>query len=92
MTTRDAYMADIMVGVVVRIGMYCGILAILAIVLSGCSISEPLDLLSGRPKVPQSLTGGDAAGTRNQQPHGGCDEKSGTTPTESLGRFPKTVS
>lgn len=92
MTTRDAYMADLVLSGVLRLGLYGGILAILAIVLSGCSISEPLDLLSGRPKVPQSLTGGDAAGTRNQQPHGGCDEKSGTTPTESLGRFPKTVS
>lgn len=92
MTTRDAYMADLVLSGVLRLGLYGGILAILAIVLSGCSNSGPQDLLSGRPAVPRSLTEGDAAETRNRQPHGGCDEKSGTTPTWPMERLPQAIS
>lgn len=92
MTTRDAYMADLVLSGVLRLGMYGGILAILAIVLSGCSKDGPQDLLSGRPAVRESLTHGDAAETRNRQPHGGCDEKSGTTPTWPMERLPQAIS
>lgn len=92
MKTRDAYMADIVVACVARIGLYGGLLAILAIMLSACTVSGPQDLLSGRPVVKSPLGDEQQNGTRNRQPQGGCDEKSGSTPTESLERFPKALS
>ena len=84
-------MADHVFGVVLRIGLYGSILA-LALVLANCSVGNPTDLLSSRPAVPGPLGQGDATGTRNRLPHGGCDEKSGYTPTESLERLPTTQS
>lgn len=92
MKTRDAYMADFVLACVLRFGIYGGLLAILAIMLAACTVSDPRDLLSNRPAVKSPLGDDQGYGTRNRQPQGGCDEKSGTTPNEPVGRFPQAPS
>lgn len=92
MKPRDDYLLELLVACVVRYGLYCGSICLLAFALVGCTVGGPQDLLSGRPVVNSPLGDDRADRTRNQQPQGGCDEKSGTTPTEPLGRFPKAMS
>lgn len=91
MKTRDAYMADFVVACVVRLWLYGGLLAILAIMLSACTVGGPQDLLSNRPAVKSPLGDDQGYGTRNRQPQGGCDEKSGTTPNKPLERLPSAA-
>lgn len=92
MKSRDAYMADFVLACVFRFGLYGGLLAICAIMLTNCTYSGPQDLLSGRPAVKSPLGDEQEYGTRNRQPHGGCDEKSGTTPIQPLERLPSAAS
>lgn len=90
---RDAYHADLVFAFVVRLGIWGGLVAILATMLAACSVTAPQDLLANRPAVVKSPLGDDQeAETRNRQPQGGCDEKSGYTPTLPLERFSKVVS
>lgn len=92
MKSRDAYMADFVFACVVRFGLYGGLMAILAIMLANCTFSGPQDLLSNRPAVKSPLGDDQEYGTRNRQPQGGCDEKSGTAPKQPLERLPSAAS
>lgn len=77
MSIRDGYYSDLLVAFVLRSGLFLGIVAILAMVLSGCSRSGPQDILPSMPAVnPQIAEGGEDSQTRNQIPQRGCDEKS----------------
>lgn len=77
MSIRDGYYTDLWIAFVLRSGLFCGILAILAIVLSGCSRSGPQDILPSMSAVTDPIVGqGEDSQTRNQLPHRGCDEKS----------------
>lgn len=81
MNTRDSYYADLILAIWIRGTIYFSFMAILAMMLSGCSAdserSRAIDLAVKGQYVP-----GDVAKTRNQPPQGGIDEKSGQTPTE----------
>jgi hypothetical protein len=76
MNDHGLYYADLTVAWVVRLGLYLGTMAILAIVLSGCNRADPQNILPSMSSERLSLTGGDGDQTRNQQPQRGCDEKS----------------
>lgn len=77
MSSLDAYYTDLVVAFVVRLGLFLGILATIAIVLSGCARDNPQDILPSMSADSQPITAdGETDLTRNQQPHRGCDEKS----------------
>jgi len=76
MNNHGLYYADLTVSWVVRFGLYLGILAIIAIILSGCNRNAPQDILPSMSSERQQLADGDGDQTRNQIPHRGCDEKS----------------
>ena len=76
MNDHEIYYADLTVSWVVRIGLYLGILAILATILSGCNRGAPQDILPSMSSERQQLADGDGDQTRNQIPNKGCDEKS----------------
>lgn len=77
MTNRDAYYLDIVVASVLRIGLLFGVLAIMAIVTSGCSPSRPLDLSFDKSNDNRQFSAdGSNDQTRSHIPQRGCDEKS----------------
>jgi len=82
---RDGYHLDLMLSFLARAVLYAGIIGFGAFALGGCSAdkdrSRQIDL---GVKGAYTLPPGDAAGTRNQVPQGGIDEKSGSTPTKSV--------
>jgi len=77
----------------VRVGLLSGPLAILAMMLAGCSPfpSMPNPLANGLGVRPPLEVGGEAQ-TRNRLPQGGCDEKSDIAPTWSVDGFPQALS
>lgn len=81
MNVRDGYYTDLYVAFGIRAAIAISFMSILLMLLSGCSAdserSRAIDLAVKGQYVP-----GDVAKTRNQQPQGGIDEKSGQTPTE----------
>jgi hypothetical protein len=81
MNVRDGYYTDLYLAFMIRFAIFACFLAILAMMLAGCSAdserSRAIDLAVKGQYVP-----GDLAKTRNQPPQGGIDEKSGQTPTE----------
>nr|QDH89010.1 MAG: hypothetical protein H2Bulk353598_000002 [Leviviridae sp.] len=85
MSSSDAYYADLVLSWVVRCWLYAGVLAVLAIGLSGCSRSGPQDILpsmsSDRSQLAES---GETDQTRNRLPHRGCDEKSDSSLAKPL--------
>ena len=76
MNDRGLYYADLTVAWVVRFWLYTGILAIFAIILSGCNRGAPQDILPSMSSERQQLADGDGDQTRNHLPDRGCDEKS----------------
>jgi hypothetical protein len=76
MKLHELYYMDLTVAWVVRIGLYLSVLAILAMVVFGCSRSAPQDILPSMSSERQQLADGDGDQTRNQIPQRGCDEKS----------------
>jgi hypothetical protein len=77
MSIRDGYYQDLWIAFVLRTGLFLSVMAILAMVVSGCSRSGPQDILPSMPAVnPQIAEGGEDSQTRNQIPQRGCDEKS----------------
>lgn len=76
MNSSDAYYADLVLSVVVRIWLYLGVLAVLAFVMLGCTRSDPQDILPNMSSDRQQLVDGEGDQTRNRLPHRGCDEKS----------------
>jgi hypothetical protein len=76
MNDHGLYYADLSVAWVVRLGLYLGIMAIFAIILSGCNRGAPQDILPSMSSERQQLADGDGDQTRNHEPHRGCDEKS----------------
>jgi len=81
MNVRDGYYTDLALAFWIRAAIATSFIAILAMLLAGCSAdserSRAIDLAVKGQYVP-----GDVAKTRNQPPQGGIDEKSGQTPTE----------
>jgi hypothetical protein len=76
MKLSDAYYADLVLAFHVRLWLYGGILAVLAIILSGCTGDRPQNILPSMSADSQPLAEGEGDQTRNQIPHRGCDEKS----------------
>lgn len=83
MTIREYHGRMLFLAFLVRFVLTFGILGLGAFYLGGCTAdkdrSRAIDL-----GVKGSYTPGDAAGTRSQLPHGGIDEKSGSTPAKSV--------
>jgi hypothetical protein len=81
MSNRDHYQTDLFLAFLFRAVFAVGLLGFIALQVAGCSAdkdrSRAIDL-----GVKGSYTPGEAAGTRNQIPQGGIDEKSGNTPTK----------
>jgi len=78
MRPNDTYIADLVLAWVFRVGMYGGVLAIMAMT-TACSptLPDPLNLLPKRSAAP-GVTQGEDSQTRNYNtPYdGGCNEKS----------------
>lgn len=85
MKNQDGYWNDLVLAFVLRGWLLGGIMAISAIVLAGCTVSNPMDLFRSSPAVSGSLNRGEGAQTRNRLPQGGCDEKSDSSPLKPLG-------
>lgn len=76
MSTYDSYYRGAVVAWLLRIGLYGGIMAISAIVLSGCSVPKPLNILPSM-SADADISRREGHQTRNDEPHsGGCHEKS----------------
>jgi type IV secretory pathway TrbL component len=82
MSVRDTYHLDLWLAFLFRLILFVGMVGLGAYYISsrddGRSKSITVDL-----GVKGVFTPGADTGTRNQIPHGGIDEKSGTTPTKS---------
>lgn len=72
-----------------RAGCVAICVAILTMLVAACS-DRGKDLLSSKSAVEGPYDLGSVSGTRNHTPHGGCDEKSGYTPTKPLERLSET--
>lgn len=76
MRPYDTYRMELLVAFLVRVGLYGGIVAVLAMILANCSPPSAGDMLKGI-SPPLAITPGDESRTRNPiPPSGGCDEKS----------------
>lgn len=76
MRPYDTYRMELLVAFLVRVGLYGGIVAILAMILANCSPPSAGDMLKGI-SPPLAIMPGDESKTRNDKPHdGGCHEKS----------------
>jgi len=91
MNSSDDYYTDLSISWLVRLGMLIGIVAILAIVLSGCSRDGSTSVLpfnkvaSDTERPPLSLGAGEAGLTRNELPYNKeCHEKSDSSLTKTL--------
>lgn len=88
----SSYWTGIVVAWMLRLGLFIGLLAILA--LAGCSPLGGVSLPTfGKAVPPELLSGGNretTAGTRNDIPpnNGGCHEKSDSAPYKALERSP----
>jgi len=91
MNSSDGYFQDLFLSWLLRLGMLIGILAVLAIVLPGCSRDGSTSVLpfntvgteAARP--PLNLGAGDASQTRNELPYNKeCHEKSDSSLTKPL--------
>lgn len=80
----DSYRSGLVLAWMLRIGLYVGVLAILAITFTGCSVPKPSDIL---PKISAdtAISSGEGNRTRNDEPQsGGCHEKSDYSPRKPL--------
>ncbi len=84
MNSSDDYYKDLTISWVVRIGLYLGGVAVLAMVLSGCGRSNPQDILPSMSSLSSPLESGETDQTRNRLPHRGCDEKSDSSLSKPL--------
>lgn len=76
MRPYDTYRMELLVAFLVRVGLYGGVVAILAMILANCSPPTAGDMLKGI-SPPLAITPGDGSRTRNDTPQdGGCHEKS----------------
>lgn len=76
MRPYDTYRMELLVAFLVRVGLYGGIVAILAMILTNCSPFSTSDVLKS-PLPPLAIMPGEESRTRNPiPPSGGCDEKS----------------
>lgn len=79
MGNRSGYYTDLYIAFLLRLMLFLGMGAIMALILGGCADSvirsHAVDLAVKGTYVP-----GNAVETRNQIPQGGTDEKSGSTP------------
>ena len=76
MTNWDGYTLDWILANLFRVGMFCGVLAIMAMT-SGCSpFSKPTDILPSMSGGALSLRADSEDQTRSHIPQRGCDEKS----------------
>ena len=86
MDPRSSYYGDLLVAWMLRIGLLCGVLAILA--MTACSMpldSSISDRISGIAARPPIGVGEKEARTRNDTPQqGGCHEKSDSSLKEPL--------
>jgi hypothetical protein len=78
MNSSDGYRQDLFLAFLFRVGLFCGMLAVIAIILLGCSRSGPEDVLPSTSAArPLFLGPGEASQTRSQLPYNKeCDEKS----------------
>jgi hypothetical protein len=89
MKPTDGYYSDLLLASLLRLGLFLGILSIIAVVSSGCSRDENRDVSPfGKLAARDPLDLGEAAQTRNRLPQGGCDEKSDSSLTGPTGRVP----
>lgn len=77
MQSSDAYRTDLVLAWVFRVGLYCGIMVIFAIILSSCGPRGPTDILpsmsaDSRPVRPVEKRLDSESTTQPM----GCDEKS----------------
>lgn len=76
MPSNDAYTSDLLVAWLFRLGLLCGLLAIMALTFAACSVPTPTDILQ-KMSANARITGGEGTQTRNDEPpSGGCHEKS----------------
>jgi|SwirhirootsSR2_FD_contig_123_34657_length_1389_multi_29_in_2_out_2_2 hypothetical protein len=84
MSKWDGYRLDLVLAFVLRGGLLCGILAIMAMI-SGCSpFSKPTDILPSMSGSALSLRADQENQTRSHIPQRGCDEKSDSSLTKPL--------
>lgn len=78
MNSRDGYYQDLLLASLLRIGLLIGIMAVSAIILSGCTRSGSEDVLPSTSAArPLFLGPGEAGQTRNELPYNKeCHEKS----------------
>lgn len=79
MRPYDTYRMELLVAFLVRVGLYGGIVAVLAIMFAACSPISPGSIFPSTEKIlpPLALAPVDESGTRNGIPQdGGCHEKS----------------
>lgn len=76
MPTNDSYYRGLVVASVLRVGLYVGVLAILAI-MSACSPLPKVQSILPSMSADADVNRRDGDQTRNDEPHsGGCHEKS----------------
>lgn len=76
MPTSDSYYRGTMVAWILRIGLYAGVLAIMAITFVGCSVPKASDILPSM-SASSDISRREGTQTRNDEPQsGGCHEKS----------------
>lgn len=78
MRPYDTYRMELLAAFLVRVGLYGGIVAILAMIFTGCSPTSPKDVIpSGMSLPPLAIMPDVESRTRNDIPQdGGCHEKS----------------
>lgn len=80
-------MSDFETSWLIRLILYSAFAAVM-VALAGCQSGGSIDLSLKGKAEPRLSSAGSTPETRNQTPQGGIDEKSGDTPTESMGRLP----
>ena len=76
MNTRDTYTFGLVVASLVRVGLLCGLLAIMAINFIACSVPTPSSMLKSM-SADADISRREGTQTRNDEPQsGGCHEKS----------------
>lgn len=92
---RASYALDLYLAFLFRAFLLLGSVALAAILLGGCSVGSdtaaprPSGSIVGRELPPIGGDDRERAGTWNQIPHGGADEKSGNSPCGPLEINPK---
>jgi hypothetical protein len=86
MRPYDTYRMELLVAFLVRVGLYGGIVAILATLIAGCSPTSPKDVIpSGMSLPPLAIMPEVESRTRNDIPQdGGCHEKSDSSSRRPL--------